>query len=349
MKIYRDMRYIVENFFPVIMIGIVIPVMIWPMLSMMLQDKATAGLSALLVLVLFCCIAVALYLVFVWLVHLCGIRKATIEVTDNGIRYPYLLKNNLEITWEQIKNFEYVEDRVGKHTNYYIVVELKNGVELGSFKYRPGLGLLKSVQKKYDHQIIIFFKDIVKDYNLSDLADLLNAERKRKIAPLEFIHNIAPVLYKKSDESLGDIFKKMIVMSIAFLAVPAFFMIGRGYANTDKGLFIIFGVVMAIAILKILCDRFFELLTANIAINFDQMGITSIDDKLFDQTVMWHDVKNVYIEELVERKTGKKIPILMIELPNKTYRIHNKLKDISIYELYEVIKHHLGSGSNSPS
>lgn len=343
MKIYRDMRRIVgENFLSTLILGIVIPVSMWPLLSLMSQDKSIGGLTSLFVLVLIACIGAALYFIYVWFVHFWGMKKPTIEITEAGIRYPYLLRDNPEITWAQIKKFAYVQDRSGQSTSYYIVVELENSIDVGVFKKVPGLSLLKAVQKKYDHPILIFFEDIIKDYSLPDLADRLNAERKRMTESHAFIHKDEPVFYSKSDMPLTKQLTPIGLTSVGFLA-PPYFLIRD---NSELKIFMmIFGAVMILIILKLLYDRICEFFSPDIAISFDEEGIEILDDQKFLPPIAWQDVLNIEIET---QQKGKKIaqPVLVIELKSsvnadkKYYEIFNTLKDTSVYEVKNSLDHY---------
>lgn len=346
MKIYRNMKSIVgNNLIYLFILGIFMPAALWPLLSLMSKDKSSevATLSAVMFLLIICCIGFSLYLLYVLFVHIWGMRKPTIEITELGIRYPYLLRDNPEITWKEIKKFEYVVDTSGENTDYYIVVELQDNVDVRPFKKVPGISLMNVLQKKYDHQILVFFEDIIKDYSLPDLTDRLNAERKRATVPHAFIHKDEPVLYQKSEVPLKDVFKKIIVVSIALLA-PSYLMM-KDWDISSKIFFIFLGVVIIFVVLKILYDRFCELFSPNIAISFDQEGIVVLDDQKFSPPIAWEDILRINIEEKqTNRNFGK--PILVIELSSsvpakkKHYEITNQLKDTSVYEVMHSLEHY---------
>ncbi|WP_158076843.1 hypothetical protein [Wohlfahrtiimonas populi] len=301
-------------------------------------DKSGGGLGFILVLLLIGVGIIVLYSVYCVILHLFCIYQPTIEITETGIRYPYLLHDNPEISWENIKKFEYIEDSDGDSTSYYIVVQLEISIDIGSFRKVPNASLIGIVQKKYDHPILIFFEDIIKDYSLPDLADRLNAECKSLTRSPQFINN-EPVLYKKSERSIREIFKKLIVGSIAFLIVPSFFMLRNWNANA-RLFFIIFGVIVAFMVLKILYDHFFESFQPKVALRFNEQGISIINDQAFAMPIAWKDVQHV------ELRTQKQSPLLIIEAIDaesrevKSFEIKNDLKDTSVYEVISSLKYY---------
>lgn len=182
MKIYRDMKRILWRYMLYIFSSSILFIVMLELVELLMIDKSGGGLGFILVLLLIGVGIVVLYSVYCVIFHLFCIYQPTIEITETGIRYPYLLHGNPEISWENIKNFEYVEDSDGDSTSYYIVVQLEISIDIGSFRKVPNASLIGILQKEYDHQILIFFEDIIKGYRLPDLANHLNAERKRVIA-----------------------------------------------------------------------------------------------------------------------------------------------------------------------
>lgn len=346
MKIYRNMKSIAgNNLIYIFMLGLFLPISLWPLLSALSDEKAIqlSGFRVVFILLLMCSIGVALYMLYVLLVHLWGMNQPTIEITASGIRYPYLLRHNPEITWAQIKKFEYVRDRSGRHTDYYIVVELENGLDLGDFRNMPGLSLLKTVQKRYDHQILILFDDIIKDYSLSDLTDRLNAERKRMTEPRTLIHTDESIFYSKNEIPLSRQLKLIAAASVGFLA-PSYLLTRDG--DSSFTIFtLIFGAAMVLIILKLFYDRIREFFSPDIAISFTQEGIVILDDQKFSSPIVWKDILRINIEEKhTNNKFGE--PILVIELApfvntkKKHYVIANQLKDTSVYEVMHSLEYY---------
>lgn len=342
MKIYRDMKRILWRYMLYIFCSSILFIVMLELVELLMIDKSGGGLGFILVLLLIGVGIIVLYSVYCVILHLFCIYQPTIEITEAGIRYPYLLRDNPEISWENIKKFEYIEDSDGDSTSYYIVVELENSIDVGAFKKVPGLSLLKAVQKKYDHPILIFFEDIIKDYSLPDLADRLNAERKRMTAPHAFIHKDEPVFYSKSDMPLTKQLTPIGLTSVGFLA-PPYFLIRD---NSELKIFMmIFGAVMILIILKLLYDRIREFFSPDIAISFDEEGIEILDDQKFSPPIAWQDVLSIEIET---QQKGKKIaqPVLVIELKSsvnadkKYYEIFNTLKDTSVYEVKNSLDHY---------
>lgn len=339
MKIYRDMNRIIgQNFFHTIFMGIGVPIMLWPFLS---QPKGLGAVGGLmLMLTLMCCVGFFLYVAYVWLVHLWGMNKPTIEITSSGIRYPYLLRDSLEITWGQIKNFKYVEDYSGKHTNYYIVVELEDGFEIGPFKEKPGLTQQEKIQKKYDHRILVLFEDIIKDHSLPDLADRLNAERKILTRSPQFINN-EPVLYEQRTEPLIEMLKRLgIEMVIGIAVVIYFFIYGAQNTQMRNYVLIFLGIVAFIIVMKFI--NHIKLLSApTTALRFDEHGISIINDQTFTMPIAWENIQHV------ELRTKKQSPVLIIEAMDtesrevKSYEIKNDLQDTSVYEVMSSLKYYL--------
>lgn len=342
MKMYRDIKAILrENVPPILMLGIGLPWMFKPLVTQLSESRLSdaASFSAIISLLIMLGYGIALYFLYRLLVHLLNYKKPTIEVTATGLRYPYFVKDDVEIPWENIQNIEHVVDASHKRTEYYMVIVLEKNAQIGELKHSPGLSTVNAMQKKYESKILLVFQNLVKGYNLSDLADRLNAERKSLTAPPQFINN-EPVLYKKSERSLREIFKKLIVGSIAFLIVPSFFMLRNWDANA-RLFFIIFGVIVAFAVLKILYDHFFESFQPNVALCFNEQGISIVNDQTFTRSIAWKDIQHV------ELRTQKQSPILIIEAIDaesrevKSFEIKNDLKDTSVYEVISSLKYYL--------
>lgn len=349
MKIYRNMKSIVgNNLIYLFLIGIFLPVVLWHLRSLMLVDKSpeVATLSAVMFLLIICCIGYSIYLLYVLLVHLWGMRKHTIEITTSGIHYPYLLRDNLEITWKEIKKFEYVIDTLGENTTYYIIVELQQNVDVQPFNKVPGIGLINTLQKKYDHQILVFFEDIIKGHSLSDLADYLNAERKYAVEPPIFI-NQNPVLYQMIGAPLHYVIKAVALSCVAFLLVLMSVFIFNLQSFYSKMIIVILAVMIGLIVLKFLSDRIANQVQPPIALRFDQDGITVLNGQKFLPPIPWSNIQHLEIRKRIKssRQRPKEL-FLLIEVIDiesdevKSYEINNDLQDTSVYEVMSSLKHY---------
>lgn len=343
MKIYRDIKAILrENSPPILMLGIGLPWMFKPLVTQLSESRFSeaAGFSAIISLLIMFGYGIALYFLYRLLVHLLNYKKPTLEVTATGLRYPYFVKDDVEIPWENIQNIEYVVDVSHNRTEYYIVIVLDKNAQVGELKQSPGLSIVNAMQKKYESRILLVFQHLANGYSLSDLADRLNAERKSLTEPPQFINN-EPILYKKRTEPLIEMLKRLgIEMVIGIAVVTYFFIYGAQNTEIRNYVLIFLGIVAFIIVMKFI--NHIKLLSApTTALRFDEHGISIINDQIFTVPIAWTDVQHV------ELRTQKQSPILIIEAIDaesrevKSYEIKNDLKDTSVYEVISSLKYYL--------
>lgn len=343
MKIYRNIKAILrENIPQILMLGIGLPWILKPLIQELSASRFTDanGFANIFVLLILFSWGIALYFLYCLLVHLLNYKKPTLEVTATGLRYPYFVKDDVEIPWENIQNIEYVVDASHNRTEYYIVIVLEKSAQIGELKQSPGLSIVNAMQKKYDSKILLVFQNLAKGYSLSDLADRLNAERKSLTAPPQFINN-EPILYKKRTEPLIEMLKRLgIEMIISIAVVTYFFIYGAQNTQMRNYILIFLGIVAFIIVMKFI--NHIKLLSApTTALRFDEHGISIINDQTFTMPIAWENVQHV------ELRTQKQSPLLIIEAIDaasrevKSYEIKNDLKDTSVYEVMSSLRYYL--------
>lgn len=343
MKIYRDIKAILkENLSTIIILGVVLPIAFKPMMSALSNSGFTDAQNfyvIIILLIVFAC-SIAFYFLYSLLVHLFNYKRPTIEVTTTGLRYPYFLKDDVEIPWENIKDIEYFVDTSHDRIGHFMVIVLEENVKMVELKKNPGLSIANAIQKKYASRVLVVFKNLVYGYSLSDLTDRLNAERKSLTAPPQFINN-EPILYEKRTEPLIEILKRLgIEMLIGIAVVIYFFIYGAQNTQMRNYVLIFLGIVAFIIVMKFI--NHIKLLSApTTALCFDEHGISIINDQAFAIPIAWSDVQHV------ELRTQKQSPILIIEATDvesrevKSYEIKNDLKDTSVYEVMSSLKYYL--------
>lgn len=344
MKIYRDMKKIIMP--KIIVIGLCI--MLYPLALEMIKllNESSSGFVVVFILMIIVGAILIVYLCYIMLFHSYGIKHHTVEITAAGIRYPYLLKEDKEISWQDIKNIEYSAIRMNRHWNYNIVVILQDGIDVGEFKSVPELGTLTYLQKRYDDKIVVLFEDIIKDYSLSDLVDQLNAKRKHAIAPPAFINGEsvqyrmhgAPTFHVIKTLGLSFATFSLILMSMFILDLQSFY---------SKMIVLILAVTMSLIVLKLLSDRVTDQVKLPIALRFDHNGIVVLNAQEFSPPIAWSDIQHIEIKEQIKSALQRsKAPTLFIEVMDsesgevKSYEIKNDLKDTNVYEVMNSLKHY---------
>lgn len=344
MKIYRNMKKIIMP--KIIAIGLCI--MLYPLALEMIKllKESSSGFVVVFILMIVAGAILILYLCYIMLFHSYGIKHHTVEITATGIRYPYLLKENKEISWHDIKNIEYSVIRISRHWDYNVVVILKDGVDVGKFKSVPELGILTQLQKKYDDKIVVLFENIIKDHSLSDLVNQLNAKRKHAIAPPAFIDGEsvqyrmhgAPTFHVIKTLSLSFATFSLILMSMFILDLQNFY---------SKMIILILAVTMSLIVLKLLSDRVADQVELPIALRFDHNCIAILNDQEFLPPIPWSNIQHLEIKDRIKSALQRsKEPTLFIEVMDpesgevKSYEIKNDLKDTGVYEVINSLKYY---------
>lgn len=344
MKIYRDMKKIIMP--KIIAIGLCI--MLYPLALEMIKllNESSSAVVVVFILMIISGAILILYLCYIMLFHSYGIKHHTVEITATGIRYPYLLKEDKEILWQDIKDIEYSVIRISRHWDYNIIVILQDDIDVGEFKSVPELGTLTQLQKRYDTKIVVLFEDIIKGHSLSDLVDQLNAKRKHAIAPPAFINGEsiqyrmhgAPTFHVIKTLGLSFATFSLILMSMFILDLQSFY---------SKMIVLILAVTMSLIVLKFLSGRVTSQVELPIALRFDQDGITVLDDQKFSPSITWADVQYIEIKERIKSALQRsKEPTLFIGVMDKesgeveNYEIKNDLKDTSVYEVMSSLKYY---------
>lgn len=344
MKIYRDMKKIIMP--KIIVIGLCI--MLYPLALEMIKllNESSSGFVVVFILMIVVGAILIVYLCYIMLFHSYGIKYHTVEITAAGIRYPYLLKEDKEISWQDIKNIEYSAIRMNRHWYYNIVVILQDGIDVGEFKSVPELGTLTYLQKRYDDKIVVLFEDIIKDHSLLDLVDQLNAKRKHAIAPPAFI-NGESVQYRMHGAPTFHVIKTLGLSFATFLLILMSMFILDLQSFYSKMIVLILAVTMSLIVLKLLSDRVTDQVKLPIALRFDHNGIVVLNNQKFSPSIAWADVQRIEIKEQIKSALQRsKEPTLFIEVMNsesgevKIYEIKNDLKDTSVYEVMNSLKYY---------
>lgn len=370
---YQDLSISFKNHVVlIILLGLIAPLVAWRLI-----DDLLIGPNGIVLIIIILCwfMIIAVRRLYYLITDIANVLKPTLSLSEQGLDYPYLLKQPERIAWVDIDNIEYIEDKDKSEPAHspFILLTLKPEVNIEKLKRVYGARMQRTWQREYyDRKVIVISEESLRGYSVKDAMDQIATYWKYAT------HQISSPALNLDSHTIQYIKTKRIQFLVVGLLLNlavfiAIIMIGITQLNIDVLLtlenlsaatqwqdlntqsimtiiwFAIICVFGVFSITEIFKKSMLGMNHYETAIDFDYVGITCINDRLFDSTVRWNDVKNIYIEELVERKTSKKVPVLAIELPDKKYRIYNELENTNVYELYEVMASYLEAGSNSPS
>lgn len=369
---YRDLSISCKNHIGLILLlGLIAPLASWRLID----DLLIGPNGIVLTLIILCWfMIITMRRLYYLITDIANVLKPTLSLSEQGLDYPYLLTQPERIDWFDIENIEYIIDQDKSDPAYspFILLTLKPEVNIEKLKRVYGAGMQRTWQREYyDRKVIVISEESLRGYSVKDAMDQIATYWKYATNQISLptLNSDSHTIQYIKTKRIQFLVVGLLLNLVVFIAI---IMIGMTQLNIDVlstlenlsiatqwqdlnaqsiatmiwfSIICIFGIFSITEIFK---KSMIGVNHHEIAIDFDSVGIACINDHVFDRTVMWNDVKNIYIEELVERKTGKKVPVLIIEFSNKKYRIYNELKDINIYEIYEVMTGYL-AGSNSPS
>ena len=361
---YRDLSISFKEHASIILcLGVIAPFISWHLINDILGPNG----AVLTLIILGWFMVIVVRRLYYLITDIVNFSKPTLFLSEDGLDYPYLLKQPQKIIWSDVENIEYIEDKDKSEPAHspFILLTIKSDINIEKFKRVYISGMQRFWKREYyDRNIIVIFEESLRGYSVKDVADRIitywKCATNQISAPKLDLENYS-IKYIRAKRIQFFIVSTLLIFTV-FIAI---IMLGITRLNIDllstlqnvqeathwqeinkQSInsiiwFIIVCVFGIIGIRELFKKSMIGMSHHATAINFNHLGITCINDKEFDHTIVWNEVKAIDIKELTERKTGKKVPVLEIELLNKTYRIFNELENINIYELYELIKNQI--------
>lgn len=226
------------------------------------------------------------------------------------------------------------------------MIELSENADIGRFKRVPNVMSMNIVQKRYDSKILLVHEEILKGYMLLNVAEIMNAHRKRQICQQIEVEEDYPVRYQGVKGTWGEyLLKSFVVLGAVSYAIyeilasiandimsgSPFFMAYVGIAVSG-----FIGIFALYCIITGAIDRIKRTRGTKNAISCSYKGIHLVNDVNYTPCIAWSDVKEIRVDEDNESK-------LIIELKDsasqsqKIFEIKNKLADTSVYEVGNVL------------
>lgn len=357
---YRDLSISFKEHVPLILcLGVIAPFISWHLINDILGPN-----GAVLTLIILCWFMVIVVRRLYYLItDIFNFSEPTLFLSEDGLDYPYLLKQPQKITWSDIENIEYIVDKDKSEPAHspFILLTIKSDINIEKFKRVYVSGMQRFWKREYyDRNIIVIFEESLRGYSVKDAADRITTYWKcatKQINVSELGLENYSIQYVRA-KRIQFLIVSTLLIFIVLIAIMIF-----GITQLDIDVLstlhnlkeaaewqdlsaqaiktIIWLIIVCIfgtlGVMDIFKKSMIGMSQHTVAINFNYIGITCINDKKFDHTIVWNEVKAIYIKELIERKTSKKVPVLEIEMLNTTYRIYNELENINIYELYELM------------
>ena len=369
---YRDLSISFKSHIAlIIFLGLIAPLASWRLI-----DDLLIGPNGIVLIIIILCwfMIIAVRRLYYLITDIANVLKPTLSLSEQGLDYPYLLKQPEKIAWADIDHIEYIEDKDKGEPAHspFILLTLKPEVNIEKLKRVYGARIQRTWQREYyDRKVIVISEASLRGYSVKDAMDQISTYWKYATNQISSTvsnvenHSIQYIQTKRIQSLVIGLLINlavliaMIMFGITQLNLDILSTLENVKAaaqwqdiNTQSIVTMIWFAIICVLGISGITEVFKKSIVGinhyQIAMEFDYVGITCINDHSFDLAVQWNEVKDSYIEELVERKTGKKVPVLIVELPDKKCRIYNELKDMNVYELHEVITSYSVS-SNSPS